>query len=517
MEGHSYVLAFVGLVPWLLVLDVQTTMWGTALCALAMCQAFVVAIFAWFGFAIAIYSAGHAAVGWAVLVASAPLLQPQFLGFALVRRLAGRYYGRGLTILAGAAAWVATEWLFPKLLADNLGHGLYPSRVLRQAADLGGTAGLTFLLVVVNECAALAVTRLRRGVRAVAPPLAVAATIIAVLIGYGVVRLSSLSTPAAESALERPLRIGLVQANITSYDRLRREMGTYDLVRYVLDTHFSMSRQAIDEDDVDALLWSETIYPTTFGRPKSETGAELDREIEDFASRGGVPVVFGSYDRDDEGEYNTAVVLEAVPIGEPPRFDAYRKTRLFLLTEYLPWWLDSPTVRRWLPWAGTWKAGSGAKVLPLRLADGREIPVLPMICLDDVDTSLAIDGARLGARVILAMSNDSWFTEHPAGAHLHLVVSAFRTIETRLPQARVTANGITAVIDRSGDVVASAPVGQRAVVIASVSPAAPPATLVVAWGDWVGPAGLVVLLALLAIRVASPLASRAAGREQHVP
>ena len=48
------------------------------------------------------------------------------------------------------------------------------------------------------------------------------------------------------------------------------------------------------------------------------------------------------------------------------------------------------------------------------------------------------------------MSNDSWFTDHPQGAELHLAVAAFRSIETRLPQFRVTSNGYSAVIDATG-------------------------------------------------------------------
>src|SRR6185369_2613912 len=103
--------------------------------------------------------------------------------------------------------------------------------------------------------------------------------------------------------------------------------------------------------------------------------------------------------------------------------------------------------------------GPGARVLPLRAA-GREIPVLPMICLDDVDPTLGSEGARLGAELILTMSNDSWFMEHSEGAWLHLVVAAFRSIETRLPQLRVTSNGISAVIDPTGAIVSSAAVGE---------------------------------------------------------
>ena len=63
-------------------------------------------------------------------------------------------------------------------------------------------------------------------------------------------------------------------------------------------------------------------------------------------------------------------------------------------------WLDGPVLRRWLPWTGSWQAGDGARVFPLQLADGREIPVLPLICLDDVDVSLAPAGTRLGAQAV---------------------------------------------------------------------------------------------------------------------
>jgi hypothetical protein len=64
----------------------------------------------------------------------------------------------------------------------------------------------------------------------------------------------------------------------------------------------------------------------------------------------------------------------------------------------VPAWLDGPVLRRLLPWAGRWQPGSGARVLPLRLRDGREVPVQPLICRDSVDPSLAIAAARLGAQ-----------------------------------------------------------------------------------------------------------------------
>ena len=488
--GLACALGFVALVPWLRTLDASATLRGTLASAWAMSVAFTLAVFGWFASAIGAFTQWGTPAALVVLLVAAPLFQPQFLAFALARRLAGRRHGAALRAVAAASAWVAAEWACPKVLGDTLGHGLHPSPLLRQAADLGGAAGLTFALLLANEAIARALALRTRGARAMAGPLALAAAAPLLLAAYGAVVLAA---PAARGV---PLRVGLVQSNIVDYERLRAERGAAAVVREVLDTHFAMSYDAIVHQHADAVLWSETVYPTTFGHAKSDDGAALDREIQSIVNAAGVPFVFGTFDADAAGEYNAAAFVE------PNRglLGFYRKTRLFPLTEQVPAWLDGPAFRRWFPWAGSWQPGNGPRVFPLRLADGREIPVLPLICRDDVDPSLAIDGARLGAQAIVTLSNDAWFTDHPRGAAWHQAVAAFRSIETRLPQFRVTTNGFSAVIDPTGAIVASTRMGERTLVLGDVVARPPPRTLMLAWGDWVGraAAGLLALLAGLA-------------------
>ncbi|BAV97337.1 apolipoprotein N-acyltransferase [Lysobacter enzymogenes] len=490
--GVAWGLGFVALVPWLLSLQRDATMLRALASGALMSVAFVAAVFYWFGAAIGAYLGMGAASATAVMLLLAPVLQPQFLAFALVRQWAGRRYGPVLRALAAASAWAACEWLAPKLLGDTLGHGLYPSAVLRQVADLGGAAGLSVLLLLVNEALALAIEQRRSGARALLKPLAAAVLIFACMAGYGMARRAALQAPAPPAPT---LRVAMIQASITDYERLRRQIGAYAVVRKVLDTHYALSASAIRDHGADVLLWSETVYPTSFGHPRSADGAELDRELQGFVEHAGVPLVFGTYDRDADGEYNAAAFLE------PGRglLGFYRKTHPFPLTEYVPAWLDGPWLRRALPWTGGWRAGDGARVLPLRSADGREVEVVPLICLDDVHPDLAIAGARLGAQAILGMSNDSWFTDYPMGARLHLAVAAFRSIETRLPQVRVTTNGLSAIIDDSGEVLASTATGDQAVLTAMIGARDPAPTLMVRWGDWVGRAGAVLLLALAAL------------------
>ncbi|MCE3603876.1 apolipoprotein N-acyltransferase [Massilia sp. P8910] len=499
--GAAWPLGFVLLVPWLRTLDTSPTLRASLLRACLMSLAFTAAAFAWFGIALGLYAQVGAATGVALLLLAAPLFQPQFLVFAVVRHLARRRHGTIVGALAGVAAWVATEWLLPKLLGDTLGYGLYPSRLLRQGADLGGSAGLTALLLLANEGVAMALANRAGGVRAFARPLALAAALPMLLAGYGLAVLSVDPGPAG-----KPLRVGLIQSNIVAYERQREEKGTHAVVREVLDAHFAMSYDAVVRQHADAVLWPETAYPTTFGHPKSETGADFDREILDIVNAAGVPFVIGTYDRDSAGEYNAAAFVQ--PGSGLTGF--YRKTRLFPLTEYVPAWLDGPRVRRALPWSGNWRAGNGARVFPLRLGDGREIPVLPLICLDDVDSALAIDGARLGAQAILTMSNDSWFSASPLGAQLHQAAAAFRSIETRLPQFRVTTNGYSAAIDATGRVLAGTRMGERTLVIADVQVRAPGRTLMVIWGDWVGPAAGAFLATLAAWSALASLPHRAA-------
>jgi apolipoprotein N-acyltransferase len=506
--GHAWVLGFVMLVPWLRALDTRPTLLGALLSACLMSVAFTAAAFWWFGMAIGDYTRIGGPIGLVVLLLLAPFFQPQFLAFSLVRHLAGKRHGPAVRALAAAAAWVGTEWALPKVLGDTLGYGLYPSAVMRQFADLGGSAGLTVLLLLANEGFALAWARRAEGGRSAGKPLVLAALVPGVIAAYGFLALALHPAPAGDA-----LRVGLVQSNLVGYEERKREAGANAVVREVLDTHFAMTYDAVERQQADAVLWSETVYPTTFGNPKSEAGAEFDAAIQTIVNAARVPFVFGTYDRDARGEYNAAAFV----LPQTGLLGFYRKTRLFPLTEYVPQWLDGPALRRWLPWTGSWLAGDGARVFPLRLTDGREVPVMTAICLDDVDTTLAIEGARMGARAMLTLSNDSWFTRYPQGAQLHHAVAAFRSIETRLPQYRVTSNGTSAVIDATGTVVAASNMGERTLVVGQLPVPQPPRTLMVMWGDWVGPLG-VGFLVFLALLAASPRwLTRHASGEAPVP
>ncbi len=511
VEWRWFALGWVGLVPWLAALDRVRTLRAAAALGLLMCVAFVLAVFAWFAVAITTYTDLPLPASFVVLAVIAPALQPQFITFAVMRHLARVWshdgnqsptIGQGSTATfqvsraaMGACFYVGTEWMFPKLLGDTLGHGFYASAWMRQAADLGGAHGLTFVLVFANECclgivrAVFAAGSLGTRARRALKPVAIVVGLAVALSSYGALRLWQFESPGGDT-----VRVGVVQGNIGQYAKLAADLGTYEATRKILNTYFSMSSAVVENDPVDFLVWPETVYPTTFGSPKSEDGAAFDREIAAFVSAAAVPLVFGAYDREGGDEFNAAVFLSATP-ARTASFDTYRKVWLFPLIEFVPAVLEHRAIRRWFPWLGTWRPGPGAAVVELILPSGRILRIAPLLCYDAVVPSHAIAAVRRGAELIITLSNDSWFADG-GGPRLHLVVSAFRSIETRRAQVRATNTGISAIISATGELQQQLGSNERGVLVQAVA-MRPATTVMLLLGDWSGLAALLAGAALL--------------------
>lgn len=477
------------LVPWLTVWGRCRTLKEVVTLATAGCAVFTAMAFYWFAEAISAYTAWPLPVAVLLLSAASVVLEPQFLVLAIVwygmraRSPATEVIAPPTQALVAAAAYVACEWLTPsKILADTLGLGLWPVLEWVQAADLGGIYLLTFAVVFANACLACAVrdiARQRTYKRAVFP-LALFAGTIASFWVYGKWRLYTFGEMVVEGKPQRELRIGVVQGNLSHYDQLREQLGSFGAVRYILDRYLDLTRRL--PPNVDLWAWPETVYPTTFATPKSRDGAVFDREIAAFVQTRQRPLIFGAYDRDEQHEYNAAFVL--IPEETGLRIQVQRKLFPFPFTEHVPEWLDTPALRKRVPWLGTWQPGAELEVVDVPSGEGVNFRLAVLICYDAVLPRPARVAAARGADVLLSLSNDSWF-QRERGRRWALAASAFRSIETRRPQVRVTPTGISAVVEPSGRVrVLVAPETDGAAV-ATVSGTREASTLAVVLGDWV--------------------------------
>ncbi|HEY2388993.1 MAG TPA: hypothetical protein VGK30_18715, partial [Candidatus Binatia bacterium] len=211
--------------------------------------------FSWLVYAMRVFGAFPmpiAALLYAPVAASMGLQLGLFL--ALVAWLGPSPLGLGAPL-----AFVALEFLFPKLFPWRLANSQYRVVALLQSGELAGPYLLTFAIVWVNA-AALALARLvgTRARRAVGPDTAAppAATIVAplalaaLLLVAGTWRLGAVR---AERASAPALRVGLVQGNISIEHKGNRAFFGRNL-----DAYREASRAVAG--GVDLLIWPETVF-----------------------------------------------------------------------------------------------------------------------------------------------------------------------------------------------------------------------------------------------------------------
>jgi apolipoprotein N-acyltransferase len=189
----------------------------------------------------------------------------------------------------------------------------------------------------------------------------------------------------------------------------------------------------------DILVWPEAAIPSFYQRardfldPISERAAANETTL--FA---GIPFLA----EQGNGYYNSVVALGQ---GE----GVYHKQHLVPFGEYVPLegvlrgliaFFDLPM--------SAFSAGS-ADQPPLRAAAYR---VAPFVCYEVVYPELVARSAR-NSDLLLTISNDSWFGKS-IGPLQHLQMARMRALENGRFMIRGTNNGVSAIIDHRGQIVA---------------------------------------------------------------
>jgi apolipoprotein N-acyltransferase len=71
------------------------------------------------------------------------------------------------------------------------------------------------------------------------------------------------------------------------------------------------------------------------------------------------------------------------------------------------------------------------------------------ICFEDTDSAQLRRLAEMGAKVLVLITNDSWFSDS-SEAEAHAAQAVMRAVETGLPVVRVGNSGVTGVIRPDG-------------------------------------------------------------------
>lgn len=362
--------------------------------------------------------------------------------YALMGWLYARARIRGWpAALVMAAAFVASEQLYPLLFPWYFADCVHSTPIFSQVADIGGPVFCSLMLlgtsVALEEILA---ARLEK--RAFDRRVVVAGTLATALSAlYGFVRIKQVD--AAAQAGE-PLHVGYVQGNLGL-------MQNYTRPNEALRRHLRMTRE-LRQKGVDLVIWSES--SVTHSAPSND----YQRSYKAYLGRLlGVPTIFGGIIFDVDGLrdpttghhherlFNTALATNA----NGDIVGRYDKEFLLAFGEYLPFGETFPVLYDWSPNSGHFSSGTSLDPLPVETATGKH-DVSVLICYEDIIqsyTNRMVSHAH--PELLVNMTNDAWFgdTSEPWE---HLALSQFRAIEHHRYFVRATNSGVSAIIDPVG-------------------------------------------------------------------
>lgn len=377
-------------------------------------------------------------------------------GFALARLIWSRGNAR---ILAFAAAMTASEWLRGHILTGfpwNLfGYALAEEIHLAQSLSLVGIYGLTLLaLLLFSTPVALARNGGWRWP-------ALSAVLLVAMAAFGVWRLGHIPTGFVDG-----VQLRIMQPDLPQDAKFNPSLRNEVLTRYL-----ALSRRpATDGSDglakVTHLIWPESAFP--FLVAQDPEALKVLGEL--VAPKAVLLTGAGRAEENlDDGSwrfFNSLHVINATGtiIGN------YDKVHLVPFGEYLPYQslLESIGFEQLTKQRGGFSTGPGLRTLDIPNAP----PAGILICYEAIFPGQVTEpGNRPGW--LLNVTNDAWFGITP-GPYQHFAEVRARSIEEGLPVVRAGNNGISAVIDPVGRIIASLPLGTSGVLDSRLPTALPP-------------------------------------------
>jgi apolipoprotein N-acyltransferase len=380
-----------------------------------------------------------------------------------------------LRVPALAACWTVGELLRGHcgglaFTFGHLGYSQHQAAWVLQLASLVGHYGLGLALALLSAAVVEAAPPLRRpGARATGGPLVVTTALLLVAVTWGAIRVHLLHRRPGYAGL----RVAAVQGAVRN--------GTPDVVLHSADVYERLTDSRAR--GADLVVWPETAVP---GRLNDYPA--VYQRVRQLAARHRARLIVGAAERGPgDRTYNTLWAFDRA--GDLRAL--YRKQRLVLFGEYLPWrshlrrLVAAYPIRRF-------DYSPGVQDVLIR---AEEAEVAPMICFESIFPDVARRLTRHGAQVLLVSTSDAWVGEAPAELYQHSQCSVLRAVETGRWLVRAGGTGVTCIVDPTGRVVSSAPPFVEAVVRGTVWPrrALTPYSV---WGDL--PLAWVVGLLLIA-------------------
>jgi apolipoprotein N-acyltransferase len=381
------------------------------------------------------------------------------LGVELVRRASG---STRLALAVAPILWAALELAASRITSvpwDQLGYSQVDNALLNQLAPWTGVYGISFVLVAVNALLAggLLMERRPKSVFLDRRLWGAVGVILLVCGGAGVLVAPPRPAATATAVLVQP-NLDVASDNtwagtewdshIAEFKRLASEQcksyiagipqtgaPTGEIVCPPYATH------------PELIAWPESPAPFV------EEDGRFQQTMIGIARSNGAPLVVGNvgmeYSQPDQAwhDYNSALIVGS----DGARVGRYDKIHLVPFGEYVPFQRLLFFARKLTGKVSRFTPGDERKVFRL---NGHRYGVF--ICYESVFADEVREFSRLGAEVLVNISDDGWYGDTSAPWQ-HLNMARMRAIENRRWILRDTNNGITAAIDPYGRVRQSIP------------------------------------------------------------
>jgi len=369
---------------------------------------------------------------------------------------------RAVWVLGCAVAWVAMEMLAAHVLTgfpwNPLGASQYRLLPLIQLAAVTGVPGVSFLVAWTAVSLLAAGLVLAARVRTVSGRLARARTWppgpaglpeagrlggtfrVGLLgeVGLPLLALFGVAVWGAGRLVETPpaareLKLALVQPSIPQRLIWDPRESTNRFAQLLALTRLAL------ETRPDLVVWPEAALPAL---------DEADyRALSELIAAHRVWMVLGADDAEPRPGGGHDFYNSAVLFGPDGGYRAsYRKQRLVIFGEYVPFERWLPFLKYLTPIEGSFAPGPGPVTFVLTNPPAR---LAPLICFEDVFARGVRRHVAPDTDFLLNLTNDGWFGES-AAQWQQAVHAAFRAVETGVPLVRCTNNGLTCWVDDRG-------------------------------------------------------------------
>jgi len=313
----------------------------------------------------------------------------------------------------------------------NLAHAQYLNLPMIQIADLTGTYGISFLLVLINAVLCDLITR-KENQFFILTELVVGSLLLSAVYSYGVYRLADTAAHIRNTPAKP---VSIVQGNMDQSIKWDPRFQA-ETIRIYSDLS---GKAALSSPYL--IVWPETATPFFFQQIEEKHG-----EVVAVARSSKAFLIFGSpsYRRIENRMYfqNSAYILS--PQGEI--LGRYDKVHLVPYGEYVPLRRFFPFVEKLAVGIGDFLPGEGFEPLSL---DGEKAGIL--ICYEAIFPEISRAYRERGASFLVNLTNDAWFGTSSA-PYQHLAITTFRAVENRLFVVRAANTGISAFIAPTGEI-----------------------------------------------------------------